>query len=764
MTTTGATTTDGTHVYRFTDGCEDRNILGNKGANLVTMARLGLPVPPGFTVGIDAFQIFASDRGLPDAQIEEALAWLEETAGRKLGKGLTVSVRSSGPVSMPGMMDTVLNVGDRDTLGKSIVEIFQSWNSSRAVAYREINSIPGDLGTAAIVQAMVLGNRGDTSGTGVLFTRNPNTGEQELFGEYLVNAQGEDLVSGTRTPVPLAQLEESQPEVYAELQKLVQGLEEHFRDMQDVEFTVEEGRLYLLQTRSGKRTGRAAVRIAVDMANSGRTSREEALMAVTAEQVRSMLHRTLESPEQHTPFLSGLAAAPGAVSGRVVFNNADARTEAQRGAIILVRPETIPDDIQGIAAANGVLTARGGLSSHAAIVTRAMGKPCVCGAEDAEVDPEAGILRVGDVVVREGDVITIDGDSGNVYQGELPMREGEATPELAILLEWADGVRRLGVWANADTPEMVADAQQFGAEGIGLLRTERQFSTPESLAAIRRFILSETDEDRTIALDHLRELQRKDFVAIFRQLDGLPVIVRLLDIPLHEFLPEGSTEEDTRESQRRDELSEINPMMGHRGVRLGISFPALYAMQVDAIHLAKAEVDANVSVMIPQVITAQEAVHIKGQINHAGLRVGVMMETVRACMRAGRLAQSNDFFSFGTNDLTQAVFSFSREDAEKKFLTTYLEKGILQDNPFEILDVKGVGRLMETAISAARHEKPSLDIGICGEHGGEPRSIQIFHDIGLSYVSCSPYRVPVARLAAAQAAITGKTDESSAAA
>ena len=764
MTTTGATITDGTRVYRFTDACEDRNILGNKGANLVTMARLGLPVPPGFTVGIDAFQVFASDRGLPDAQIDEAMGWLEETAGRKLGKGLTVSVRSSGPVSMPGMMDTVLNVGDRDTLRKSIVEIFQSWNSSRAVAYREINSIPGDLGTAAVVQAMVLGNRGDTSGTGVLFTRNPNPGEQELFGEYLVNAQGEDLVSGTRTPVPLAQLEESQPEVYAELQKLVLGLEEHFRDMQDVEFTVEEGRLYLLQTRSGKRTGRAAVRIAVDMANSGRINREEALMAVTPEQVRSMLHRALESPEQHTPFLSGLAAAPGAVSGRVVFNNADARNEAQRGAIILVRPETIPDDIQGIAAADGVLTARGGLSSHAAIVTRAMGKPCVCGAEDAEVDPGAGVLRVGDVVVREGDVITIDGDSGNVYQGELPMREGEATPEMHTLLEWADSVRRLGVWANADTPEMVADAQQFGAEGIGLLRTERQFSTPESLAAIRRFILSETDEDRTVALDYLRELQREDFVAIFRQLDGLPVIVRLLDIPLHEFLPEGSTEEDTRESQRRDELSEINPMMGHRGVRLGISFPELYAMQVDAIRLAKAEVDANVSVMIPQVITAQEAVHIKGQINHAGLRVGVMMETVRACMRAGRLAQSNDFFSFGTNDLTQAVFSFSREDAEKKFLTTYLEKGILQDNPFEILDVKGVGRLMDTAIYWARREKPSLDIGICGEHGGEPRSIQIFHNIGVSYVSCSPYRVPVARLAAAQAAIVGKTDESSAAA
>ncbi|MDP6823270.1 MAG: PEP/pyruvate-binding domain-containing protein [Dehalococcoidia bacterium] len=742
-------------VYGFGEGFEDRNQLGNKGANLVTMTRLGLPVPPGFVVSIDAFHRFADTGELPGSDIDRELALLESTTGRSLGNGLSVSVRSSGPVSMPGMMDTVLNVADRETLLRSIRDILGSWNVDRAIAYRDLNGISHDLGTAAVVQAMVMGNVGANSGTGVLFTRDPNTGEDELFGEYLANAQGEDIVSGTRTPEPLSWLAEQQPDVYAELYRHVKDLEAYFRDMQDIEFTVEEGTLYILQTRSGKRTGQAAVRIAVEMMREGLIRRDEALMNVTPDQVRSFLHSRIDRPERFLPVLSGLAAAPGAVSGRIVFDNADARNQAQRGPIILVRPETIPDDIQGIAAAAGVLTARGGLSSHAAIVTRAMGKPCVCGAEDADVDPVNGVLRVGDAEFKRGDVITVDGTSGHIYSGELPLISGEPTGELEELLEIADGVRRLGVWANADTPEMVALAQGFGAEGIGLLRTERQFSSPESLAAIRRFILSDTDAERTEALGDLRNLQREDFIKIFRQLDGMPVIVRLLDIPLHEFLPESMVTGDARSEHRREELAEINPMMGHRGVRLAISFPELYRMQVDAIQDAKALVDARVSVMIPQVITRQEAIEIKSHINHSGLRIGVMIETVRACMRAGRLAETVDFFSFGTNDLTQAVFSFSREDAEKEFLTTYLDKGVLEDNPFEVLDAKGVGRLMDTAVYWARRASPTIEMGVCGEHGGEPRSIAILHAVGVNYVSCSPFRVPVARLAAAQATIQG---------
>lgn len=742
-------------VYAFSEGVEDRNQLGNKGANLVTMTRLGMPVPPGFVVSIDAYHRFTGSGELPVAQIDEALTALEAATGRKFGDGLSVSVRSSGPVSMPGMMDTVLNVADRDTLLHSIRDILGSWSSDRAVAYRDLNDIPHDLGTAAIVQAMVMGNSGEHSGMGVLFTRDPNTGENELFGEYLANAQGEDIVSGTRTPEPLSGLRKQQPEVYAELHRHVKALEAYFRDMQDIEFTVEDGVLYILQTRSGKRTGQAAVRIAVEMMREGLIRRDEAVMNVSPDQVRTFLHSRIDRPERFTPVVTGLAAAPGAVSGRVVFDNTEARTQSQLGPIILVRPETIPDDIQGIAAAAGVFTARGGLSSHAAIVTRAMGKPCVCGAENADVDPVAGVLRVGDSEFHRGDVLTIDGSSGHVYAGELPLIAGEPTGEMEELLKVADGIRRLGVWANADTPEMVAQAQQFGAEGIGLLRTERQFSTPESLAAIRRFILSDTDSERADALDALRNLQRDDFIAIFRQLDGMSVIVRLLDIPLHEFIPQSMDTGDARSEHRREELAEINPMMGHRGVRLAISFPELYRMQVDAIQEAKAVVDARVSVMIPQVITRQEAIEIKSHINHTGLRIGVMIETVRACMRAGRLAETVDFFSFGTNDLTQAVFSFSREDAEKEFLTTYLDKQILEDNPFEVLDAKGVGRLMDTAVYWARRASPTIQIGVCGEHGGEPRSIAIFHAIGVNYVSCSPYRVPVARLAAAQATIQG---------
>jgi len=744
-------------VYRFVDGVEDRMELGNKGANLVTMSRLGQPVPPGFVVSISAWRIFAENGTLPEDEIQAGIKWLEGVIGRKFeGGGLMVSVRSSGPVSMPGMMDTVLNVADGETLYRSVKEIFESWYSPRAIEYRRLNDLPGDLGTSAIVQAMVMGNMGEDCGTGVLFTRNPNSGVDELFGEYMVNAQGEDLVSGSRTPEPLSLLKDTKPAIYDELYDKVKSLEKHYREMQDIEFTIEHNKLYILQTRSGKRTGPAAVRIAVDLVNEGVISREEAVMRVTPHELDVILHESIDRPERFDPFLRGLAAAPGAVSGHVIFDTMEAVEVAKDKSVVLVRPETTPDDIHGIAAAHGVLTSRGGLSSHAAIVTRAMGKPCVTGAEDAEVDVAAGTLTVGGTVIKKGEVITLDGATGAVYAGELPMVEGAATEELDELLMWANDVKRLGTWANGETVEMIKAAQQFGAEGIGLARTERQFDAPESLDAIRSFILADSDEDRAEALKVLYKLQTADFKALFKQLDGLPVIVRLLDLPLHEFLPEELGRTNPAVAERRAELAEVNPMMGHRGVRLGISHPELYKMQVEAIRDAKAEVDADVRVMIPQVLSPHEVLEIKKHIDTTGIKLGVMMETVRGCLRAGEMVNHTDFFSFGTNDLTQAVFSFSREDAESKFLPMYLEKGVLQDNPFEVLDANGVAKMMEIAVNAAREVKPDFHIGICGEHGGNPRSIDIAHKIGLTYVSCSPYRVPIARLAAAQAVLKEK--------
>ncbi|NQU96187.1 MAG: pyruvate, phosphate dikinase, partial [Chloroflexi bacterium] len=711
----------------------------------------------GFVVSISAWRVFAENKTLPEDEIKAGIKWLEGVIGRKFeGGGLMVSVRSSGPVSMPGMMDTVLNVADSDTLYRSVKEIFASWYSPRAIEYRRINDLPGDLGTAAIIQAMVMGNAGERCGTGVLFTRNPNDGVDELFGEYMENAQGEDLVSGARTPEPLSKLKDTMPEIYDELVDKVKSLEKHYSEMQDIEFTIEHGKLYILQTRTGKRTGPAAVRIAVELANEGLITREGAILRVTPAELELMLHESIDRPERFEPFLRGLAAAPGSVTGHVIFDTMEAAAKATEMKVILVRPETTPDDIHGIAAAHGVLTSRGGLSSHAAIVTRAMGKPCVTGAEDADVNVEAGTLTVGDTVVKHGDLITMDGASGAVYLGELPMIEGSTTEELDVLLGWADKVRRLGTWANGETPDMVAAAQKFGAEGIGLARTERQFSEPESLRAIRRFILADSDEERTQALKVLHGLQKQDFIALFKQLDGMPVIVRLLDLPLHEFLPEELGRTDPQVAERRAELAEVNPMMGHRGVRLGITHPELYKMQVDAIQEARAEVAADVRVMIPQVLGPEEVREVKKHINSAGIKVGVMMETARACLVAGEMVKETDFFSFGTNDLTQATFSFSREDAEGKFLSAYLEKGVLQDNPFEILDADGVAKLMEMAVKAAREVDPDFHIGICGEHGGNPRSIAIAHRIGLTYVSCSPYRVPIARLAAAQAALNEK--------
>lgn len=744
-------------VYSFEEGMDDPFHSGSKGANLIIMSRLGLPVPPGFTISISAYREYKKTARLPVEEIEKSLLNLEKKMGRKLGKGLLVSVRSSGPVSMPGMMDTVLNVKDTHALLFSVKKVFDSWDNLRAVEYRRQNRISSELGTAVVVQAMVMGNADDKSGTGVVFTRNPSTGEKVIFGEYIHRAQGEDLVSGTRTPVTIDFLREQMPDIYTELEGLGQILEKHFRDMQDIEFTIESGKLYILQTRSGKRSGAAAVKVAVDMAREEILSKEEALLKITPENLRALLYKRIKNPEQYMPIAQGLSAAPGAASGRIVFKPLDAVSWAKKNdRVILVRPETSPDDIQGIASADGVLTSRGGLTSHAAIVTRAMGKPCICGAEMLAIDLKREEFEVDGTKVKRGQEITIDGATGKIYLGALPLEDAEITPEINLLMDWADSYRHLGVRANADTVEGISLAKKFKAEGIGLCRTERQFNAPERLSVIREYILAERSAQRNEVLEKLRIMQKEDFIALFKALEGMPIIIRLLDLPLHEFLPDEAETRDPATRKRIQELKEINPMLGHRGVRLGITNPEIYQMQIEAIKEARAEVAANVSIMIPQVITLQELLWVKKYVKDPTLKLGVMIETVRSCLRADMLAETADFFSFGTNDLTQAIYSFSREDAEKKFLTTYIQLGILQDNPFEVVDIKGAGRLMSLAVSWARSRKKDLEIGVCGEHGGEPRSIEFFHQIGIDYVSCSPFRIFVAKLAAAQASIKSK--------
>lgn len=742
------------YIHLFSDNFNDRLRLGNKGANLVTMTKIGLPIPAGFTLSIDAYKQWRETKLLPEEEIMEALAILEEKMARKMGEGLEVSVRSSAPVSMPGMMDTILNIGDYSKMTSAIKSIFESWDSMRAIEYRRLNKISSTLGTAAVVQAMVYGNKDDASGTGVVFTRNPSTGARGLFGEYLSEAQGEDLVSGIRTPEPIEKLKQSMLSVYKELDRLGKKLEGYFRDMQDIEFTIESGKLYLLQTRNGKRSGCAAVKIAVDMVWEDTITMEEAIMRVTVADIRGVLHKQLKNPSRYKVLAKGLNAAPGAVGGKAAFDITAVQQMTNKGlSVILVRVETSPDDIQGIAAADGVLTQKGGLTSHAAIVTRAMGKPCVCGAEEINIEHELKRFTFGEQTVKEGDDITIDGSSGNIYSGLLPVKEVGLTAELGTLLAWCDGFKRLGIRANADTPGMIAQAQQFGAEGIGLCRTERMFNAPERLSVIREFILARNEKERREALNQLQDLQTKDFGALFRELKGLPIIIRLLDLPLHEFLPREDQVHDLHIRQQIADLKETNPMLGHRGVRLAVTIPELYQMQITAIQQAMEDVPANVSIMLPQVITAKEILLIKNMLKGMKLKFGVMMETVRACMRAGCLAEVVDFFSFGTNDLTQAVFSFSREDAEKKFLSSYLRLGILRHNPFETLDIKGVGRLMETALFWARRSKPGIEVGVCGEQAGEPNSVCYLHNILVDYLSCSPFRIPTAKLVAAQAAI-----------
>jgi len=874
-------------VYEFNEGTaamKDR--LGGKGAGLAEMTRIGLPVPPGFTVTTEACLAFQKAGKLPPGlweQVTEYIARLEKKTNQKLGdptKPLLVSVRSGSPISMPGMMDTVLNLGLNDAtvvglaklsgderfaydsyrrfvamfgdvvlgipkakfehvleqakgqekvnreidltvaalrdvvrrfqalvadetgspfpqepanqLELAMVAVFRSWDNARAQTYRKQYKISDQLGTAVNVQTMVFGNMGEDSATGVAFTRDPSTGEKVLYGEFLTNAQGEDVVAGIRTPRPIKELEAAVPTAFAELRRVCTLLEKHYRDVQDIEFTIQKGKLFMLQTRTGKRTARAAVRIAVDMAKEGLVTREEAVTRVEPHQLDQLLHPQIDPKANVKSIAKGLNASPGAAGGQAVFDADDAEAWAAEGKkVILVRTETNPDDVHGFFAAKGILTTRGGMSSHAAVVARGMGKPCVSGCESIKVDYAKKQFAVGGTVVREGDIITIDGGSGRVYLGEVPTVEPGLTPEFKELLTWADGVARLYVRANADTPANARRAREFGAVGIGLTRTERMFNDPDRLPIVREMILAEGTEERTRILEKLQPIQKSDFLEIFRAMDGFPVTVRLIDPPLHEFLPmkdellEAVTRADTKgetsaevEEQRRFlkkilEIEEQNPMLGLRGCRLQILYPEIPRMQTRAIveaccELSKEGVKVLPEIMLPLIghpnelrelrkIVEAEAQDVMGEFGiKVPILIGTMMEIPRACLTADMVAEHADFFSFGTNDLTQTTFGYSRDDAEAAFLFQYLEKGILKYNPFETLDRDGVGRLVQTAVELGRKTKPKLKIGICGEHGGEPQSIEFFHKAGLDYVSCSAFRVPIARLAAAHAALKEK--------
>lgn len=872
------------YVFDFEEGdASKKDLLGGKGANLAEMTRLGFPVPPGFTVTTEACKDYLRTGGFPEGlweQIVDAVRRLEEKTGKKLGdpeNPLLVSVRSGAPMSMPGMMDTVLNLGlndetvkglikntgnerfaydsyrrfiqmfsdivlkiDRDIFEKEILKrkdekgvkldteldaedwkalvdkfkqivreqineefptdpwdqlrkaveaVFNSWNNPRAQVYRRIHKISDDLGTAVNVQAMVFGNMGNDSATGVCFTRNPSTGEKELFGEYLVNAQGEDVVAGIRTPQPISRMKEEIPEAFEQLLKLMETLEKHYRDMQDIEFTVEKGKLYMLQTRSGKRTARAAVKIAVDMVHEGLITKEEAVLRVKPDQLDQLLHPQIDPNAKVEVLTKGLPASPGAATGKVVFDADIAEELGKKGEkVILVRWETTPDDIHGIVEAQGILTSHGGMTSHAAVVARGMGKPCVVGAEEVKIDEEARQFKVGNVVVREGEVITIDGSTGNVMLGEVPVIKPELTGELDELLRWADEVRNIGVRANADTPEDAKRAREFGAEGIGLCRTEHMFFGEERLPVVRQMILADKEEEREDALKRLLPMQRGDFEGIFKEMSGLPVTIRLLDPPLHEFLPSftelsvrltekkltGAPAEEVAQLEelvkRVKAMSEMNPMLGLRGCRLGIVFPGIYEMQVRAIieaaiNVKKEGYEPIVEIMIPLVAVAEELRVLRERLEKVAREVmeregvevsykfGTMIELPRAALTADEIAKHAEFFSFGTNDLTQTTFGFSRDDAEGKLLPKYLEEKILKENPFEVLDRNGVGKLLKMASELGRSTNPDLKLGICGEHGGEPSSIEFAYQVGLDYVSCSPYRVPIARLAAAQATL-----------
>ncbi|GHH11547.1 pyruvate, phosphate dikinase [Sphingomonas glacialis] len=882
-----------TYVYRFGGGVSDggkgdRNLLGGKGANLAEMASIGLPVPPGFTISTDFCAVYYDEggqfpQGLRD-EVATGIAHIEGVTGKRFGNAadpLLVSVRSGARASMPGMMDTVLNLGLNDqtveglatTSGdarfawdsyrrfiqmysdvvleldhdafeealeiakedrgyfldtdltaddlrtlvaeyKALVEkqwgkpfpqdvhdqlwgavgaVFGSWQSERAKVYRRLNDIPASWGTAVNIQAMVFGNMGDTSATGVAFTRDPAKGDRAYYGEFLINAQGEDVVAGIRTPQYLTtaareaagakplSMEEAMPVVFAELAKVFDLLETHYRDMQDIEFTVQQGKLWMLQTRSGKRTAKAALKIAVDMAEEGLITREEAVQRIDPAALDQLLHPTLDPKAPRDVLTKGLPASPGAASGQAVFDSDTAEKRANAGdSVILIRTETSPEDIHGMHAARGILTARGGMTSHAAVVARGMGRPCVSGAGSISIDAKAGVMKVGDRTIREGDLVTIDGTTGEVMAGEVPTVQPELSGDFAALMVWADGVRRLKVRANAETPLDAKVAREFGAEGIGLCRTEHMFFDAQRITDVRQMILAEDEAGRRTALDKLLPAQRSDFVQLFEVMAGLPVTIRLLDPPLHEFLPHQEAEfaEVARSAgididvlkRRAAELHEFNPMLGHRGCRLGVTYPEIYEMQARAIFEAAIEVAVKSGaapipeVMIPLVGTARELELMKAVVDKAaeavfadkGQRieylVGTMIELPRACLMAGEIAEIGEFFSFGTNDLTQTTLGVSRDDAAR-FLTTYVERGIYARDPFVSLDVEGVGQLIGMAAERGRAARPGIKLGICGEHGGDPASIAFCEATGLDYVSASPYRVPIARLAAAQAAL-----------
>jgi pyruvate,orthophosphate dikinase len=827
------------YVYDFDEPADGgRELLGGKGVGLAEMTQLGIPVPAGFTISTDACRAYMERGGGVeglDEEVAEHIARLEEKTGKRFGDSsdpLLVSVRSGAAISMPGMMDTILNVGLNDEavvglarstgneefardcyrrliqmfgetvdgipherfsvddtverareiyvqetghdfpqdaaeqLRLAITAVFDSWKSPRAQVYRHTYSIPDDLGTAVNVVQMVFGNKGDSSATGVCFTRDPSTGEQGVYGEYLVNAQGEDVVAGVRTPQPLEEMRERLPQAYEQLLETMGSLERHYRDMQDIEFTVEEGRLYLLQTRTAKRTAAAAIKAAVDMSGEGLISREEAVGRIDPTQLDQLLHPRLDPDAQFDVAARGLNASPGAACGKIVL---DADTAEERGkageAVILVRWETTPDDIHGLIQAQGVVTAHGGMTSHAAVVARGMGKPCVAGVEGLEI--EGSTVKLGGHELHEGDTITIDGGTGRVIAGEVPLVPPQINEDFETILEWADGLRRLKVRANADNPEDAAKAREFGAQGIGLCRTEHMFFGEERLPVVQEMILARDEEGRRAALDRLLPFQQSDFEAIFEAMAGLPVTIRLLDPPLHEFLPSLEETTDERMRQRIRSLSESNPMLGTRGCRLGIQWPEIYEMQVRAIGRAAKAVQERggepplVEIMHPLVGFREELSRLRELTESVleeeapGLEYlcGTMIELPRAALRADEIAEVADFFSFGTNDLTQTTLGMSRDDAEGKFLTFYLEDGVLDRNPFEVLDQEGVGDLMRIGVERGRETKPEIKLGICGEHGGEPSSVEFCHRIGLDYVSCSPYRVPLARLAAAQAAL-----------
>ena len=882
-------------VYSFGAGRNEgravlRDLLGSKGANLAEMATIGLPVPPGFTVTTEVCAAFNRDGAYPpdfEQQVEAALKHVETATGRVFGdaeRPLLVSVRSGSRVSMPGMMDTVLNLGLndetvvglaraggdgrfawdsyrrfvqmygavvlgvdhhrfeelieqikldrgglvedtelaeadwRDLVGEykalvlaetgtpfperpraqlwgAIEAVFGSWMNPRAKTYRRLHDIPAEWGTAVNVQAMVFGNMGPDCATGVCFTRDPSNGENVFFGEYLINAQGEDVVAGLRTPGPMSAaqarpgetpMEARLPEAYAELLGVRDMLERHYRDMQDIEFTVERNRLYMLQTRSGKRSAAAALTIAVDMAESGLITRNEAIGRVSAASLDQLLHPMLDPQAERTLLARGLPASPGAASGAIVFSSEEAEAAAGRGeAVILVRVETSPDDIHGMHAARGVLTTRGGMTSHAAVVARGMGRPCVTGAGAIAVDARARTVSSGGATLSAGEIVTIDGATGEVFVGSVQTIEPVLSAEFATLMGWADQVRRLRVRANAETPDDARTARRFGAEGIGLCRTEHMFFAPERIGVVREMILAHDESGRRAALARLTPFQRADFAELFRIMTGLPVTIRLLDPPLHEFLPQNDAEiadvaralgvapETIR--RRGDELSETNPMLGHRGCRLGISYPEIYAMQARAISEGAADVMAEtgetitIEIMIPLVGTERELSTTRAAVERVvatvsaergvsfTVLIGTMIELPRAALVADRIAETADFFSFGTNDLTQTTFGFSRDDAGK-FLPHYIEAGILPKDPFISIDQEGVGALVRLAVEKGRRTQPAIKLGVCGEHGGDPASIDFFERIGLDYVSCSPYRLPIARLACAQSALVIEAD------